>query len=308
MSLAIGVDIGGTKTAIGLIDDSGNISAQTKIPTDQGILPSQMIDRMIHTIKALLKENSLEENEIMGIGIGAPGPLDVKNGLISCPPNLPQWIDIPVVQQFKHQFSIPVWLANDASAAAVAEKWIGAGTDSNDFAYVTISTGIGAGFILNGKLYTGARGNAGDIGHMAVDTRVEGICGCGQKGCFEYVASGTAIARLGTEIMEKSVTSIEAFSLYKDGHPEITSMVEEVFERIGMGCVTLINALEPEFIVIGGGVSNVGEALFKSVNDYVSKYALSPLGRETRIIPSKLENNTGLVGAAALVWQNTEKI
>ncbi|WP_042222065.1 ROK family protein [Oceanobacillus manasiensis] len=308
MSLAVGVDIGGTKTAIGIIDHAGKILSHTKIPTDQGIVPAEMIDRIIASIKVLLTDNGLQESDITGIGVGAPGPLDVKNGLISCPPNLPQWVDIPVVHQFNQQFSVPVWLANDASAAAVAEKWIGAGTSANDFAYMTISTGIGAGFILNGELYTGARGNAGDIGHMAVDTRVEGTCDCGQKGCFEYVASGTAIARLGTELMGKPLSSIDVFALYNEGDPDITSMVQEVFERIGMGCVTLINTLEPEFIVIGGGVSNVGEALFEAVNDYVSKYALSPLGRETRVVPSKLENNTGLIGAAALVWQNTGKL
>lgn len=304
MRLAVGVDIGGTKTAIGLVDYDGKLLAHMKISTDQGILPSQMISRILDSIETLLQDNSLQEDDIAGIGVGAPGPLDVKNGLISCPPNLPQWIDIPIIQQFQQRFSLPVWLANDASAAALAEKRFGVGRSSDHFVYMTVSTGIGAGFIINGELYTGTRGNAGDLGHMVIDPRVPGFCHCGQKGCFEYVASGTAIARLGTELIGKKLNSIDVFKLYNEGHQQIARMVEEVFERIGMGCVALVNILEPDFIVIGGGLSNVGESLFQAVNDYVSKCALSPLGRKTRVIPSELKNNTGLIGASVLVWEN----
>ncbi|MGG6310000.1 ROK family protein [Paenibacillus macerans] len=300
MSYAIGIDIGGTKTAIGLVNAEGFVQAKASLPTDQAVTPEVMIDRMAAAIKEMLAEQGVAESEVLGIGVGAPGPLNTKEGKIAEPPNLPSWWNFPVVAMLQRHFSLPIRLENDATAAALAEKWLGAAKDAEHFVFITISTGIGAGIYSHGKLITGASGNAGDVGHVVIDPAA-GTCVCGQKGCWEYVASGTAVARQASALLGREVSSKEAFDLAEAGNPQIQALVQRIFEYIGVGCVTLINTLDPEKLVIGGGVSQVGAPLFDAVRDYVSKYALNPSGRKTPIVPAALHQDAGLIGAAALI-------
>ncbi|WP_059043880.1 ROK family protein [Paenibacillus rubinfantis] len=300
MSYAIGIDIGGTKTAIGLVGADGEVRAKVSLPTDQTVAPEIMVDRMAAAIQDILAEQGIAEAELKGIGVGAPGPLNTKEGKIAEPPNLRTWWNFPVVDSLARYFNLPIHLENDATAAALAEKWLGAAKDAEHFVFITISTGIGAGIYSHGKLITGASGNAGDVGHFVVDPSA-GTCVCGQKGCWEYVASGTAVARQASALLGREVSSKEAFDLAAAGNPSIQELVAKVFENIGVGCVTLINTLDPEKLVIGGGVSQVGAPMFNAVRDYVSKHALNPSGRQTPIVPAALHQDAGLIGAAALV-------
>lgn len=299
MKYAIGVDIGGTKVAIAVVNSPGQIVDQTVIPTDKTIEPADMITQINKTIESLLAQTDISIEQIAGIGVGSPGPLDTKSGVISCPPNLQTWIDIPIVEQMQHYFPVPVALENDANAAALAEKWLGAAQEHNNFVYITISTGIGAGLYADGKLLGGARGNAGDIGHTVIDPSY-GQCPCGQYGCLEHIASGTAIAKRGSELAGKELSTKEVFDRYQEGDSIIKPFISDVFRIIGVACVSVINTLDPEKIVIGGGVSKVGAPLFNAVNDYVSQYALNPDGRKTPVVPAVLDQNAGVVGAAAL--------
>jgi glucokinase len=255
---------------------------------------------MAAAIQDIITAQGIAESELLGIGVGAPGPLNTKEGKIAEPPNLRGWWNFPIVDSLKRYFSLPIRLENDATAAALAEKWLGAAKDADHFVFITISTGIGAGIYSHGKLLTGASGNAGDVGHIVVDPSV-GTCVCGQKGCWEFVASGTAVARQASALLGREVSSKEAFDLAAAGQPVIQELVAKVFENIGVGCVTLINTFDPEKLVIGGGVSQVGEPLFNAVRDYVSKYALNPSGRQTPIVPAALHQDAGLIGAAALI-------
>lgn len=297
---AIGVDIGGTKVAIGLVGENGEVQAERTIGTKLDIPPEQMTDQICQTVQEMVDESGLKLEHCAGIGIGAPGPLDPGSGKITCPPNLPSWAGFAIVERFKQHFQLPIRLENDASAAALAEKWVGAAQENDNFIYITISTGIGAGIYTAGKLFTGSSGNAGDVGHFVIDPST-GQCTCGQKGCFEYLASGTAIARRASELLGRSVTTKEVFELYQAKHLQITAFVEATFEYIGMGCVTLINIFDPEKVVIGGGVSQVGAPLFDAVRSYVERFALNPSGRKTKIVPARLHKNVGLIGAAALI-------
>jgi glucokinase len=185
----------------------------------------------------------------------------------------------------------------------LAEKWLGAAQTNDNFIYMTISTGIGGGLFLNGKLFSGYSGNAGDIGHIVIDPS-SGTCICGQKGCFEWVASGTAIARQATAIRGKETSTKEAFELYGQHDPQMAELIDRVFQYIGTGIVSLINTFDVEKVVIGGGVSQIGEPLFNSIRTYVKGYALSPVGRETIIVPAKLNQDAGFIGAAALIHLN----
>ena len=303
MKYAIGVDIGGTKTAIAAVDDRGVIVSQSVIPTNLQIRPQAMIAEIQLEISRVVEKSGVLMEEIAGIGIGAPGPLDSKNGLISCPPNLPAWVDIPVRELIGRSFSVPVLLENDANAAALAEKWIGAAVENENFIYITVSTGIGAGIIAEGKLLKGLKGNAGDIGHMVIDPSF-GECVCGQWGCLESIASGTAIAKRASAIIGMNITAKEVFRFYKEGHPHITGYMEDVFNVLGVASVSMINTFDPEKIVFGGGVSKFGEPMFDSIRQYVRRYALNPTGRKTEIIAAKLGQNAGVIGAAALCFQN----
>ncbi|UOF90936.1 ROK family protein [Fodinisporobacter ferrooxydans] len=300
-SYTIGVDIGGTKIAIGVVDEKGAIHAKTILPTDHTATPTQMVDRIQQAIHGMLMDLGPGKEHVLGIGIGVPGPIDKTKGKFLCPPNLPKWANFAVVDEFQKYFSLPIQFENDANAATLGEKWIGAAKDNRNFVYITISTGIGAGLYINGGLVSGASGNAGEAGHIVIDPG-KGTCRCGQKGCFEWVASGTAIARQGSELLGKHVTAKEVFQLYQEGHPAISSLISEIVTYIGMGCVTLINLFDPEKIVIGGGVSEVGEVLFAGIQNYVRQYALSPKGRETAIVPAALRQDTGIIGAAALIF------
>ncbi|MFC4777406.1 ROK family protein [Paenibacillus sp. GCM10023252] len=303
MNLAIGIDIGGTKIAAGIIDEKGTILASSSLHTDLTQPPADMVSQTAQEIKQLILKNGIDYTKIAGIGIGAPGPLDPRGGKLTCPPNLKSWWDFPVVQQFSNHFTnLPIRMENDATAAALAEKWIGAAKDSDHFVFITISTGIGAGIYLHGKLLTGSTGNAGDVGHMVVDPSA-GTCLCGQAGCWEWIASGTAITRQASALYGRPVTSKEAFELAAGGDPEMAALVDKVFRYIGMGCVSLINTLDPDTIVIGGGVSQVGEPLFDAVRRYISEHALNPSGKRTAVVPAALLQNAGLIGAAALVHQ-----
>ncbi|WP_150274457.1 ROK family protein [Paenibacillus tepidiphilus] len=301
MTYAIGIDIGGTKTALGLVSSGGQVLSKTSLTTDLSLTPSDMVYKIAAAAKQLLSGSGLQESDLQGIGIGAPGPLNTKLGQIAEPPNLRSWWNFPVVEAFKRHFQAPIVLENDATAAALAEKWLGAAKAADHFVYITISTGIGAGIYSHGRLITGATGNAGDIGHMVIDAGGP-LCGCGQRGCFEYIASGTAIAREASSLLGRPVTSKEVFELALSGQDAaMESLVNRVFNYIGIGCVTMINTLDPEMVVIGGGVSQVGAPLFDAVRSYVKRHALNPSGRDTLIVPAALQQDAGLIGAAALI-------
>ncbi|UFT99386.1 ROK family protein [Radiobacillus kanasensis] len=298
---AIGVDIGGTKVAIAVVDETGKVLIEEVIPTDKTVDPPVMIERINKTAEELMNKSGIEKKVVKGIGIGSPGPLDSKNGIITYPPNLENWRNVPIVEQVKSYFNLPVTLENDANAAAMAEKWLGAAKENEDFAYITISTGIGAGFFAEGKLLGGSRGNAGDIGHTVIDPSY-GQCPCGQYGCLEYIASGTGIARRGSELAGEELATQQVFERYHNGDNKIKPYIEDVFRIIGVACVSVINTLDPEKIVIGGGVSKVGAPLFNAVKDYVRQYALNPDGRKTEIVQAQLDQNAGVIGAAALCF------
>jgi glucokinase len=300
MVYAVGIDIGGTKTAIALVNEKGETIEKDVIPTDTKVTPEDMIGLMKDKVDDILTRSKMTVEDIEGIGIGVPGPIDLNKGELAYAPNLPNWKNTPIVPLFLERFPTRVVLANDANAAALGEKWLGAGKDSNHFIYITISTGIGGGIFSDGKLFTGFKGNAAEVGHMVIE--YDGpVCGCGQKGCFEAVASGTAIARDGSAIYGKKLTTKEVFDLYKSGDTKMVPYVEGVFNKIGTGITSLINLLEPEMVVLGGGVTNVGEPLFTAVTDYVKKHAISRSGKQTRIVPSELSQDTGVMGAAALI-------
>lgn len=295
----LGIDLGGTKVAMALMSTEEKIIEKRKIATDLTISPQKMIERISDEAKNMLRNNHLSTEDLQGVGLGAPGPLDTKKGCITQPPNLTGWINVPIVQLLEEHLKTPVRLENDANAAALAEKQSGAGKGLADFVYVTISTGIGAGIIANNTLISGQKGNAGDFGHTVVDPSF-GRCVCGQKGCIEYIASGTAISREGSKLLGKNLTTQQVFELYQAKDPIITPYIQRVFEALGAAVVTLINTFDPEAIILGGGVTQVGDTLFDAINHYVNRYTLNPDARHTPILRAQLNQDAGVIGACQL--------
>lgn len=299
---AVGIDIGGTKTALAIVNKDGEVISRKKLVTDTTIEPTLMISRMVEAVKEMLIEESIKETELTGIGVGAPGPLDISRGMITYPPNLPLWRNVAIVEEIKQHFDVPVRLENDASAAAVAEQHLGHGVGYKDILYITISTGIGSGIISNHRLVSGSKGNAGDIGHMVIDPAF-GQCTCGLFGCLEHICSGTAISREASKIKGTTISTAEAFRLYEEKDEEITEYLDVVINRMGMAFTSMINALDPEVIIIGGGVSQVGEPLFNPIRAFVKDHTLNRDAGDTPIVPAKLNQDAGVIGAALLMFE-----
>jgi glucokinase len=294
---SVGVDLGGTKILAGLVDETGTIVRTAELPTNAADGPDAVIRRMEAAIRDVIED--VHMSDIRGIGIGAPGPLNPRTGVVLSPPNLPGWKHIPLRQTIGERFHVPTFLENDANAAALAEYRFGAGKGTANMIYLTISTGIGAGLILDGKLYHGAGGFAGEIGHMVVDAH--GIeCACGNRGCLEALSSGTAIARRAEQLLGRPSSAKEVAQLAAEGDPVAKTVLDEAFYHLGVGLVSLVNTFNPSKIVIGGGVSQIGEVMFQTLTDYVQHHAHPATASMVEIVPAKLGKYSGMLGGAAL--------
>lgn len=299
---SIGVDLGGTKILTGLIRETGEIvrTVERETRAERGV--ESVISAMISSIVEV--KGDVPVTDISGIGIGAPGPLDSKRGLVLSPPNLPGWTRVPLRQHIGNHFGVPAFLENDANAAALAEFKFGAGQGAQNMIYVTVSTGIGAGLILNGKLYGGAGGYAGEVGHIVV--KADGPhCICGNRGCLESLSSGTAIAARAEEVFGRPCTAKEVAELAIAGDSEATALLDEAFYYLGQGFVSLVNLFNPSKIVVGGGVSQIGDMLFDKVRQVVKQHAFSAPGRMVEIVPARLGAQSGMIGGAVLPFLNT---
>ena len=304
----IGVDLGGTKisTAVSTLD--GEILKQTVVATKAEEGEEPVLSRIIGTISEVLVGADISKDEVEAIGIGSPGPLDAKKGVIITTPNLP-FKNYNVVQPIKDKFGIPVYLDNDANVAAIGEYMFGAGKGTKNIVYFTVSTGVGGGAVLNGQAYRGNTSNALEIGHMTVDAHGP-RCNCGNIGCLEAISSGTAIGKKGREAAATKVetslknydniTSYEVFKEAKNGDAVAKEIVDNAMNYLGIGVANAITIFDPEMVIIGGGVSKVGDILFDTVRKVVNKRCFKSLADACKIVPAGLGTDAGVVGAVAL--------
>lgn len=313
MQHLIGLDIGGTKCAVilGQLSNGGDIKVLDKLVyvTADDTTPDRMLPRLQKGIVEILKKNQLSSKEIASIGISCGGPLDSKRGVVLSPPNLPGWDDVHIVEFYENQFSVPTAVQNDANACALAEWKFGAGRGTQNMVFLTFGTGLGAGLILNGKLYAGTNDNAGEVGHIRLDNF--GPVGYGKAGSFEGFCSGGGIAQLARlKAMEKFQMG-ERVS-FCEGIPDLQSVTTqqvaeaanqgdllalEVFEicgtYLGKGLSVLIDILNPECIVIGSIYVRAGHLLIPSLEKVLRAEAL-PLARKVcRIVPAELDERLG---------------
>ncbi|BFH64519.1 ROK family protein [Paenibacillus azoreducens] len=306
----IGVDLGGTKIATGMLDQTGSLLERSQKATAGLQSSEEVIATIVDTITEVRGRQ-----EIAGVGVASPGMVDSRSGVILNGVNLPDWDGISLQAELERRLGISVRLINDANAAAWGEYVYGAGRGSQSMVYVTLSTGIGSGLVLDGRLYTGASSFAGELGHTVINP--DGIqCGCGQNGCWETYSSGTAIARLAREaiaaagtqslmtaLADKEGTAVSAKHVFEAagaGDEIAQKTMEHVIHYTGLGLMNIIHSFNPDCIVIGGGVSRAGDAFFAPLIRKTEELILEPYRGTCTIKPAELRDDVGIIGAAAL--------
>jgi glucokinase len=276
-NFSIGVDLGGTNLRIAAVDEQGNLIEKVTLGTQIKLGRGRVLDDMCDAIR-LLSTKYKDKSKLVGIGIGVPGIIDMQTGMVRESPNLPGWSDYPVRAEIESRLRTRVILENDANAAAFGEKWLGAGRDVRDMAMLTLGTGVGGAIILDGHIWHGMNGMAGEFGHATVEP--EGVqCGCGSRGCVEQYASATAIVRMAKEAIARG--DAPALAKASSSDPEFSAKVvynlaiqgdeeaRKIFRRVGraLGIVlsTLVNALNLPMYVVGGGVASAWDAFAPSI-------------------------------------------
>lgn len=304
----LGLDIGGTKLAVGMVSSDGTVEEMLVEPshTEQG--PQAVIQRLFRMGDEAIQRSTLGAPRAVGISCG--GPLDARAGILISPPHLPGWVDIPIVQMTETHFGLPAFLENDATAAALAEFRFGAGAEAESLAYLTVSTGVGGGAVLDSRLHLGAAGNGGEFGHITV--RPDGReCSCGRRGCLEAYCSGTQIAKRAAEELAQTsepsvlrevgiVTAAEVAEAASLGDPVALRIWDETTLLLGQAVTDLTNILEPEVFVLGGGVTRSGRMLLDPVARQVRDTAMAPAAHAARVELAELGDQVGVVGAAAV--------
>jgi glucokinase len=264
-----------------------------------------MLARLFELGHRVVAESGLDAGALQAVGIGCGGPLDADRGILIAPPHLPGWHDVEVVKLATEAFGLPATLENDATAAAAGEHRWGAGAGTRNMVYLTLSTGVGGGVVIDGHLYRGSMGNGGELGHVTVDWHGRSCRGCGRRGCLEAYVSGTSIAERAQEAGLPLATAEEVAAAARGGVPDATAIWAETVEALACGLTSIVNLFEPELVVIGGGVSRSGDLLLGPVRELVAGSAIGPAAR-AGIVASALGDRVGVVGAAAIVYDRAE--
>jgi len=315
----IGVDVGGTKVAAGLVNSAGEITHRTRVPmaaadADAGLAA---VTSAIDSVRAAADPNPESRGLISGIGICAPGPLDPRSGIVINPPNLPGWRNFPLADLVSKVYSVPVRVDNDGNAAALAEALWGAGRGYRNVFYATIGTGIGTGIIFDGRIYHGRTGAAAEGGHTTIDYRGP-RCACGKLGCIEALASGPAIARRASEkiaagrhsaILEDaggnmdSITSEIVGRAYVAGDLLAKEVLQETALFLTVWLGNIVDLIEPDVMIVGGGVASMLQLFFGEIRDHLPSWCVNSHCQEIPLLAAHYGADAGIAGGAALCLQ-----
>ncbi|MGI6286023.1 ROK family protein [Neomoorella humiferrea] len=312
-SYVLGVDLGGTKIAFGLVDQAGRVINEMIVPTRPDDGAAGVIERIVTGLR-LVGAEAGKGGGIKGVGMALPGVFDSDGGRVILSANL-NWRNVPVGEILTRELNLPLFLENDARAAAWGEKCFGHGRNVENLLYIAIGTGIGGGLILGGRIYRGHHGNAGEIGHMVVNPAGP-RCGCGNYGCWEALASGKAIAGRAAALLaagrpsilgeiinrNEELTALHVASAAAAGDKLAQEVMEEAANYIGLGIASLVTIFDPELVVLGGGVSRTGSLLLPTVTRVVRQRALPPAASSVQVVLSTWPEMAGVVGAAAIAF------
>ncbi|NIO61552.1 MAG: ROK family glucokinase [Gammaproteobacteria bacterium] len=317
--LALGIDLGGTKILTAVANTKGEMLSRDHSITPATEGQQAVVRSIIESVDRAFDQAHISAADLAAIGIGAPGLSNPETGILFTSPNIPGWKDVPLRDIIEKELGRKAFLINDANAAALGELHFGAGRGTKNFIYITVSTGIGGGIIFDGKIYTGSTGTAGELGHMVIND--EGPrCNCGNKGCWETLASGTALAREArhrikegevTSILEYADSNIEKINAEaiheaaQAGDKLANELIAQTAYYLGVGLANLINIFNPEVIAIGGGLSNIGDMLLEPAFREAKRRAFKQTYQAVRFDRAELGRDSGVLGAAAFALEQS---
>lgn len=310
--VVIGVDLGGTNLRTAILSPDGNILDRHKEATHAADGWEKVVARLIENIKRQRKNAIQQGFDVAAVGVGAPGVIQTDKGIVVKSPNFPDWNNLPLRDQLEKTVGIPVFLENDANAAALGEQWRGAGRGIRSMILLTLGTGVGGGIILDNKIWHGADGMAGEIGHMTLipDGRP---CTCGNTGCLEMYSSARGIVQSFREALGKTsggvpgqleqISSEQIYEAAGAGNEIAVRVMKDMGRMLGIGIASLINIFNPERIVVGGGVKDAWPLFIGATREEIMKRAFAVPAKRTEIVPSELGDDAGMVGAAAVAFE-----
>jgi glucokinase len=321
-TLVVGVDVGGTKVAAGLVDRHGEIKTQVRTPMVANGEAGEGLAAVVSAIDLVLDHDANTRTQIRGIGICAPGPLDPTTGVVINPPNVPCWRNFPLAAEIEKVYGVPVKVENDANAAALAEAYWGAGRGFRHIFYAGIGTGIGTGIVCGGRIYNGRTGAAAEGGHMSIDYHGP-LCGCGKPGCIEVLAAGPAIARRaraklasektsGSGILALAKGNIEAVTGEMVGHAYAVGdrlaeqVLQETVQLLSLWLSNIVDLLEPDVIIVGGGVAAMLNPFFGDISKWLMEYCINSRCQEIPLLKAHYGADAGIAGGAALCSESLD--
>lgn len=308
-----GIDVGGTGIQVGVVDETGHIIAKSSMVTEVGVPYQEQIAGMARCVQEAMNKTGLPMSELKSVGAGVPGLADQKTGMVIYCPNI-HWSNVPFRAEFQKHIDKPVFIDNDATVAGLAESVAGVSAGSDSSVFLTLGTGVGGGIVINGKVWNGAHGVGSEIGHMILEADGE-PCNCGNNGCLERYCSATAIIRMAREQMDNHPDSLIlsmaegdkarinakiVFDAAREGDPTAVKVFRRYIRYLGQAIASIVNFLDPEVVVLGGGVSKAGAFLLDAVRAEVPKYVLYKTMPLARIELARLGPDAGIIGAAML--------
>ncbi|MCK5862290.1 MAG: ROK family glucokinase [Candidatus Hydrogenedentes bacterium] len=311
----IGVDLGGTNIKTAIVTEDKQVVARESRPTDAAAGPVAIMDLIAVAVHDLTRQQDINMEDVLAVGIGAPGPMNWQTGIVYSPPNLPGWSNVPLADEMSKRLNTPCYIDNDANVACFGEYWMGAGQGAESIIVFTLGTGVGGGIVLFNQLVRGIDGTAAELGHVKVQ-RDGRLCGCGARGCLEAYASVTGMVHTARDGWDNSHTTLKDLC---EGDPEkITGKIiykaaaagdayaAQVFQDtatwLGLGAASMVNALNPERIVLCGGMINAGELLFATVRKTVRENAFKVPADRCKILPAGLGEDSGVLGCAGCAF------
>ncbi|RMH65839.1 MAG: ROK family protein [Calditrichaeota bacterium] len=310
MDLVIGIDIGGTNTALGAVNREGHVVKETSLPTNADKKADILCRELFHVCSGWINENP--DWHLKGIGVGAPNA-NFYTGWVSNPPNL-KWGTVNLAGMLNDLFNLPVYITNDANASALGEMLFGSARGMKDFIVITLGTGLGSGVVVDGKLVYGHNGFAGELGHNCIDFHGR-HCACGNRGCLETYVSATGIVRSAIELLGKrihpsplrsipanDITAEMLYNLALENDPIAMEAFDYTAHLLGVSCANVAMLTAPEAYIITGGLARAESLFFQKTKQYMEHYLLENFRNQIQILPSGLQENPAILGAAALAW------
>ncbi|MCC6698734.1 MAG: ROK family glucokinase [Candidatus Hydrogenedentes bacterium] len=320
-SVVVGVDLGGTNVKTAVVARNGRLLGKDSRPTRATEGPDVVIDTMVASVELALEHAGVDPSDLRAVGVGAPGPMNWRTGVVFSPPNLPGWSDVPLAELMSERLSVPVFVDNDANVACWGEFWSGAGREVDSLVCLTLGTGVGGGIVVGGRLVRGIDGTAAEIGHICV-MRDGRACNCGAKGCLEAYASVTGMVRTALEGIDAGRPTM--LTRMCGGDPALIDgkMISDALQQgdefaawvmretaiwLGTGIGSLINLLNPEMVVLCGGMIAAGDVLFDPIRETALAQSFEVPGQRAQIVPAGLGADSGVIGAAGCALQRYEE-